>query len=329
MSSLTIIDTMKSADTIIRSLLDVKKNERVLIVADTETELEMVNALAAATRAIGAHFVISIMPSREIGKGAHTTLPKIIQKSLEASDVVIGLTRTSLGPSVDPIMVGLLRDKRIRYMSMILRSMDNWTKGAATANYKEVYKTAEKLALALQGKTIEITTPVGTKINAIIEGRRNIIEAGFARKPGESAAFSDGEVSLGPVEGTAEGTIVIDGPMGYLGLPTEPVTLNVKKGNVVQADGGGREGVRLRKLLETVENLSNIAEIGIGVNPLARRTGDFMEEKKGLGNVHIALGDNIYYYGIVKCDLHIDLVMYNPTVAVDEQVILKKGVLQL
>ena len=79
------------------------------------------------------------------------------------------------------------------------------------------------------------------------------------------------------------------------------------------------------KIIETVENGANIAEIGIGLNPMCRRNGDFEEEKKARGNLHIALGDNIFYGGCVRSPIHIDMVIYNPTVRFDEQVIVDNG----
>ncbi|MEM3490334.1 MAG: hypothetical protein QXO75_11880 [Nitrososphaerota archaeon] len=49
--------------------------------------------------------------------------------------------------------------------------------------------------------------------------------------------------------------------------------------------------------MTTVKNADNVAEFSIGINPKARRRGDISEEKKGLGNVHIGLGENRYLWG--------------------------------
>ncbi len=81
-------------------------------------------------------------------------------------------------------------------------------------------------------------------------------------------------------------------------------------------------------MIEKVENSSNLAEFGIGLNPLSRRNGDFQEEKKARGNVHAALGDNIFYGGDIESAVHIDMVMYRPTVVFDERVIVADGEIQ-
>ncbi len=68
-----------------------------------------------------------------------------------------------------------------------------------------------------------------------------------------------------------------------------------------------------------------LAEFGIGLNPLSRRNGDFPEEKKARGDVHAALGDNLFYGGNIQSAVHIDMVMYRPTVWLDQRVIVADG----
>jgi len=323
------LQVVKSANTLVTKLLKVRPRERVLLVADGRTDMSMVTALAAESSAAGADYLIAIMPCREkIEAESQTALPESIRKILDDFQIIIGLNATSGAPSYDSKVAQLLHTKKIRYMSMVLRSVENWTGGAATANYEEVYSTALRLARVFQGKEINVTTPAGTDLTASIEGRKAIVEAGVASEAGQSAAFSDGEVSLSTVEGTANGVAIIDGPISYLGLLGEPIKVEVEKGRVVNVYGG-REAAILREWLVKVENFDNFAEIGIGVNPEARRNGDWQEEKKGLGTAHFALGDNIYYYGKVSSPIHLDMVMYNPTVTLDGSVIAKGGKLNI
>jgi leucyl aminopeptidase (aminopeptidase T) len=310
---------------IIGKLLNVKSGENLLIIADDKSEAIMVEALFKETISIGGTPIISIIPSNW---KSHTTLPKPVQASLEYANVVIGLTRGTAAPSYDPEVTRLLREKRIRYMSMVLRSLDNFINGAALADYDEVYDYAKKLAKAMHGNRIRVKTKLGTNIEADMGGARIIIEAGFAINPGDSAAFSDGEVSFTPLEGTANGTVFVDGPIAYIGKPSEPLKLEVKNGRVSRVYGG-REAEQLVDMMSKTQNLDNFAEFGIGVNRYARLNGDWQEEKKAYGNLHIALGDNIYYGGKVKCDIHMDMVIYKPTVEIDGRIIVDEGKLIL
>jgi leucyl aminopeptidase (aminopeptidase T) len=328
-TDLSVLQVVRSANLIITKLLKVRPSEKVLLVADTRTEMSMVTALAAESSAVGAEYLITVMSSREkFGVESHTALPESIRKILESFQVVIGLNATSGAPSYDSKVAELLHTKKIRYMSMVLRSIDNWIGGAATADYEEVYSSALKLAKVFEGKDIKVTTPAGTNLTARIDGRKAIVEAGIATEAGQSAAFSDGEVSLSTIEGTANGTVVVDGPTAYLGLPREPIRIEIEKGRVVKVSGG-REATILRDWISRIQDFDNFAEIGIGVNPESRKNGDFQEEKKGLGTAHFAFGDNIYYYGKVHCPIHFDVVMYEPTAIVDGNVIAKERRLHL
>ncbi|MCS7385308.1 MAG: aminopeptidase [archaeon GB-1867-005] len=324
--ALAEVRILKSAKLIIEKLLSVKSGENVLIISDDTSEMKMVNALFKSALEIGGEPVITIMPSKW---PSHTTLPKTIHGALQHAQVVIGITKSTGAPSYDSVVAKLLREKRIRYMSMVLRPLENWISGAALANYDEVYSTALKLAKEFEGKSeIKVTTKLGTNITASIDGARVIIEAGYATRPGESAAFSDGEVSFTPVEGTANGMVVVDGPIALIGKPEKPIKIVVKNGKVTEVIGG-EEANKLKKLIEQVKNLNNFAEFGFGVNPNARLDGFWQEEKKAMGTMHIALGDNIYYGGKVKCEIHMDMVVYKPTVVVDGKVVIDEGKFKL
>ncbi len=170
-----------------------------------------------------------------------------------------------------------------------------------------------------------MTSRAGTDLRGTIAGESVFVECGFATEPGQEAAFSDGEVSQMPNRGSSEGVIVVDGPIAHLGVPDSPITLRVEHGRVVLMEGDSEQASRLRQILDNVENADNIAEVGIGLNPACRRNGDFEEEKKARGNVHIALGDNVFYGGDVKSPIHIDMVLYHPTVKLDDRIVVQEG----
>jgi leucyl aminopeptidase (aminopeptidase T) len=128
-----------------------------------------------------------------------------------------------------------------------------------------------------------------------------------------------------PQVNTAQGIIVVDGPIAHIGQPASPITLRVEKGRVVSVSGESPQSDELRSIIETIKNADNIAEVGIGLNPACRRNGDFEEEKKARGNVHIAIGDNIFYGGDVYSPVHMDMVIYQPTVTMDGQKVVDQG----
>lgn len=318
------IDLARSADLIIRRLLAVKPGEQVAIVCDPHTEMSMAYALAGVVDSVGGEYTILMMPTRETDR--KNDLTPIIEKGLAAADCLIGLTGVSGAPTYSSAVKALYDTKKLRTISMVMRNLDNFTGGGALADYEALYEDGKQLAAIWEKKArIRVSTPAGTDITARIAGEKVIIECGFATEPGLEAAFSDGEVSQMPSVHTAEGIIVVDGPIAHIGQPTSPIELRVEKGRVVRVSGESRQADELRHIIEMVENADNIAEIGIGLNPLSRRNGDFEEEKKARGNVHIAIGDNVFYGGDVRSPVHMDMVIYQPNVVMDQETVVEAG----
>lgn len=321
------IDLTRTADLIVRRLLAVAPGEQVAIVCDPHSEMAMANALAGMVESVGAEFAILTMPTRDLTR--KNELGPVVEAALQKCDCMIGLTGASGAPTYATAVKELYDARKLRSVSMVMRGVDNFTRGGARADYDALFAEGQELAeLWRTAEKIHVTTPAGTDIRADIKGEDVIVECGFANEPGMESGFSDGEVSQMPTTGTANGILVIDGPMAHFGLPVQPVTLHVKDGKVVEVDGNSTQAIALRGVIEKVGNASNLAEFGIGLNPLSRRNGDFQEEKKARGNVHAALGDNIFYGGEIQSAVHIDMVMYRPTVIFDERVIVADGEIQ-
>jgi leucyl aminopeptidase (aminopeptidase T) len=148
---------------------------------------------------------------------------------------------------------------------------------------------------------------------------------GVCRNPGEISALPGGEVSFPPVEGSAQGTVVVEHVITDLGRLTHPIVWTVRDGEAVDL-AGGPDAERLRRLIEGVPNARNIAELGIGLNPVARLDGDITEAKKRAGTAHMALGDNAGGYGgLVESPVHLDGLMLDVTIAVDGELVVDAG----
>lgn len=318
------IDLTRSADLVVRKLLAVRPGEEVAIVCDPHTEIRIARALAGIVESVGAEYTLLTMPTRTAGR--KNELTGVVEAGLGAADCLIGLTGASGAPTYAGRVKELLDERRLRALSLVMRDVDNFTGGGALADYEALREEGEALARRWRkAGTIRIETPAGTELEAGIRGEDVIVECGFATEPGVEAAFSDGEVSQMPRRGTAAGSVVVDGPVAHLGPPGDPIRLEVAGGEVTAVRGGGGRADELRRIVETVENAANVAEIGIGLNPMSRRNGDFEEEKKARGNVHVALGDNVFYGGDVTSPVHIDMVLYQPTVWFDEEVVVREG----
>jgi len=289
------LSVQESAQMIVRHLLNVHPGENVVIVCDPDSEMAMAHALAKEVEQIGAEFTIAIMPNRQQKRA--NELPRPIAKGLEDADCLIGLTRSSGAPTYAKEVKALYNAKRLRTISMVMRDIRNFTTNGALADYRALYEEGKRLAeIWRKARRIRVQTPLGTDFIADIGKSSPIIECGFATEKGQEAAFPDGEVSQGPNEG-----------------------------RVRSVESAGKAAEALRRILNEIENADNIAEIGIGLNPLCARNGDFEDEKKARGNVHIALGNNIFYGGQTYSDIHMDMVLYHPTVWLDETIVVRDG----
>ncbi|HEV2357945.1 MAG TPA: leucyl aminopeptidase [bacterium] len=323
-----VAEMLPAARKVVCKLLAVKPGEEVVVIADSDTDTAMVYAIVGTLKDVGAEYSLAFIPNRA-GIRNHD-LTKFVDQGLEAADVVIGITTASPAGAYAKRIAQLKNAGRLRSMSMVLRDYEDWTGGAASADYDGIRDRGNRLGeIWARGKELRLTSPAGTEFHARIEGEKLEPNLGFATQAGEAAAFPDGEQSQMPTEGTAQGVIVIDGPLFRFGIPQRPLVFHVEEGRVRSIDGTGNVAERIRRLLATHRNADNVAEIGVGLNDGAEFNGRFEEEKKALGTVHVALGDNISYGGTVACTLHMDMVLYNPTLRIDSRVVLEGGKLTI
>ncbi|MEM8973107.1 MAG: aminopeptidase [Pseudomonadota bacterium] len=313
-----------SAHKIVHELMAIKPHESVAIMCDEDSPPEMVAALQKTVRDLGAEFAVMVQPSRTAQN--KNLMNPMIEHGLERADVLIGLTKSSGAPVYAAKVKALLQEKRLRVMSLAMRDLDTLTRGGAVADYASVKAEGDRLAeIWRKSRNMRITSAAGTDITAPIAFDDVIVECGFVHEAGYMAGLPDGEVSSRPIEGTANGLFVVDGPAAIIGTSTSPIKILVESGRVVAVEGDGPEADELRHILKTVENADNIAEFGIGLNPLSRPDGIFQEVKKSRGQVHIALGDNLYYGGKTESLVHIDMVVINPTVQLDDTLVVEQG----
>src|SRR3989338_8622413 len=131
-------------------------------------------------------------------------------------------------------------------------------------------------------------------------------------------------ILLAPVEGTANGAYVVDASFAGIGKLKSPIKIYVKNGRAVKIYG--EKADVLNELLDSAgKDARNIAEFGIGTNEKAKITGNILEDEKVIGTCHIALGNNVGFGGKTSVQLHLDGIIKNTTIFVDENKIIDKG----
>jgi leucyl aminopeptidase (aminopeptidase T) len=189
---------------------------------------------------------------------------------------------------------------------------------------------------------VHITAPGGTDARIGLRGRNAFSDDGDFSHGGAGGNLPAGETFISPENGTAQGRIVFDGSISLHNrdiLIREPLCCALDKGFVTEISGG-EEAAALRHTVETAEknalefektgklppgsgmlyakNARNIGELGIGLNPAARITGNMLEDEKAFHTCHFAVGLN--YDEDAPALIHLDGLVKNPTiVAVDPQ----------
>jgi len=201
-----------------------------------------------------------------------------------------------------------------RYASMPLFD-EPMLSGAMSADWKKVEARTNHVIERMSGGDMAyVTSHNGTSISFSMKGRAVLPDTGILTEPGSFGNLPAGEAFLAPVEGTAEGTMILEyAPTGKLGHPIE---LKVAKGRVVEVLGSGGFADDLRRRITDNPLAGNIAELGIGTNDKASRPDNILETEKILGTVHIALGDNSSFGGKVSVPFHEDFIFFRPTLEV-------------
>jgi leucyl aminopeptidase (aminopeptidase T) len=310
-----------TARRVVVDYLGIQEGERFAIIVDTRTDDEIPMELARAALDLGADpVVVTIAPRARSGAEP----PATAAAAMAAADVVLCAASTSLyhtAAKAAAQRAGVRGDFNSPFRA------EAWSNGAMTADLAEIRARAERLADLWRGtREVRVTSLAGTDLRATVTGREPVAWlTGICRNPGEVSALPGGEVSLPPVEGTAEGVVVWELVASDLRTLDEPVRIEVRAGRATAIDGG-RSADQLREIVASVRDADNIGEIGIGLNPSARIGDDITEAKKAFGTVHIALGDSANEYGgLVECDVHLDGLVMAPTVEFDGRPIVVDG----
>lgn len=259
--------------------------------------------------------------------GSHGAEPpaELAARLLQA-DVVIALTTFSLSHT-DAREAATHAGVRLASMPGFLAEMF-YPDGPMAVDYRQVAAEAEAIARQLtDADEARVRSPAGTDIHFRLTGRVGMADTGLYTSRGEWGNLPAGEAYIAPLEGTAEGVLVVQAGW-YPGL-REDMRLVFRAGQVVEVVGGGVVGEELRAFLHLGDDSPlyvarrNLAELGVGTNPNARRPDNILEAEKIRGTVHLAIGDNAHMGGVVAADFHEDFVVPRAELILDGRTVLR------
>jgi leucyl aminopeptidase (aminopeptidase T) len=309
--------TAELARSVLESNLAVRQGERLVVVADTLTA-EIGNALFQAGVDMGADAVLVVIPPT--GRNGKEP-PDAAAGAMANADVLVCPTQFSLSHTQARARA-TENGARIGTMPGIHQEM--FFDGPITADPAEVERRTEALKkLLTPAENVRIETGDDAVLTFSIAGREGRGSTGRFLKPGQWGNLPSGEAYIAPIEGTANGELVVNASAAGLGVLDEPLRLRIEKGLLVEASGDA--GAKLLELLGDTPASRNVAEFGIGTNENARITGVILEDEKKVGTIHIAFGDNSTFGGTVQAGIHIDTVILGPEVSLDGTKILSGG----
>ncbi len=320
-SSFKTMQMARAARMVVERVLAVKPGEGVCIITDTERPRTITEALAMAAASAGAETVVVVMTPREMG-GVEP--PRVVAGAMREADAIVNQATYSL-THTNAEREALAHGARVCNLRGV--DEDMMVSGGILADYNQVKALSEKVAALLEkASTARLVTQEGTDLTMSIEGRKAYAQTGFATKPGDFSGLPDGEATIAPVEGTTNGVIVSPYLMDKVGLITQPFVVRVENGRIVSVEGGD-QATRLKEILDgSDENGRNLAaQLAIGTNSWCRLSMYTREATKKLGTVHIAVGDNRTLGGTVESKMHLDILFINPTLYLDDTVVLDGG----
>lgn len=308
------MDLSPGAKSLVEVSLGVKPEETVMVVVD-ESRLAVGLALVEACRFLGATGFLTVVP---VPTGGVEPPEPVVSAMLDA-DVVILATAHSLSHTVARRRANR-SGTRVASLPGVTEAM--LAAGCLTANHEEMEEAmAQAYRRLRKAKLLRLTTPPGTDLALAVAGRSWITDdTGLCRTRGAFATFPAGELLVAPLEGSAEGALVVD--LYFHGFLRNAASVTVREGYAVRVEGA-------REAEEAMDGAGHegrhLGCLGLGFNPTARLRDEPLEAQKALGVLHVGFGDNLALGGEVGCGLRVDALVKGVTVEADGKVVLEKG----
>ena len=317
----------KSAQTVIKTCMDLRRGENVLIVCDPTTG-EIGQALHEAANERSDRVLLIVMPkARHHGEEP----PSPVANLMRQQQVVIAPTRYSL-THTRAIRQALRGGARVATMPGMTNEM--FSRGGMSADFSEIkQKISDLTPYFRRRRIVRVKSELGTDVSFEVNWREwKLDDNGICNRPKMLTNLPAGKAFIMPREKTMIGTVVIDGSW-EANLVDEPITLVIEEGMVMDVKGGttaatirqefGEAAKRLRA--KERENVWTVAEFGFGMNPQARLSGNVLEDEKRLGTCYFSVGDNTALGGTSAVGIHIPGVLKNANVWLDDTQFIADG----
>lgn len=305
---------------------NLQPEESVVIYTDSERNPAVVEAFYAAAVALGCDPVVV----RAMSRFPETSPPSAAVKACVEADMVFELSSNDWLYS--PAMLDVLGSgTRILMALLPERSIID---RPPDPRYTWRVPVAEKLTADKQN--IKITTPEGTELYAYRGNRPWHGQSGYAKRPGHFDLYGTCMINCAPIEETVHGVVFYNGLMILYGNPEylyaiqDPVRTVVEDGAITSIDTSTEDGRKFDRWIKQFDdpNAYLISHIGFGFDPRADPNKfDLAAWESYEGGVLVAFGANNTptLQGSHGSKGHMDGILFNATLELDGQVILRDG----
>jgi 2,5-dihydroxypyridine 5,6-dioxygenase len=311
-------------------LCRVEPGETVLVLSDSLSPPAYETAILGAARALGAHAVALTLPL-----GHDLQFPPLVARAWQSADLAVPLFRHRpwlYSDAHNEALASGTRSLMVQEPPDILRRL---------LPHPDVRRRSEAGAARLgRATTIRLHSDAGTDLVLRKDGRTGIGQYGVADVAGRWDHWPSGLVACAPLEGSAEGTLVLDRGDIVLNLGryvTDPVTMTLEEGRITRFDGG-TDAVLLREFFAKAgdDKAYVVSHVGWGTEHRAlwhlighrfAQGGGVMDAESYLGNMQIAFGSNFASFlgGSNRTSFHIDLPTRNHSIWLDDELVVERG----
>lgn len=311
---------MEAATNCVRDYCQVQAGERVLVVAEPDTDPLVVSSFSAAATLAGADTVVMTVPPFSAGGYQQGTPSEMLVGAFERCDVVIACTYFEFAHAEKTFFSRIFGgDKRV--CSLLMGSTPGCLVTSGRFPMPLVVKIGEILQRKLeQCEQLRYVTASGTDL--VFGGLRGIT---FSRplQRGTWSIFPPMGINFYPEK--ADGVFVFD-ESTLTGKPRNPVKISVKGGYVTGVESETAADV---DLIETFANgRYYVRHSVIGTNPKVRmNNAPQFERERAAGTTYLGI-DGTGPSG--EADLsapgfsHLDVIFDTPTVYADDELIVDR-----
>ena len=318
---------LSTARSVIRTCLQVRREEDVLVLTDPDTADVGQALYEEAARVTDRILLVMMPPAQKTGKEPPLPVSDIMRKNR----VIIIATKDSMTHT--RARAAATREGA-RIVSMPGIGSIAFESGGMTADYNTLQREISGMGSVFRRKRrVSVKSAAGTDVEFLTGDRWILEDTGICNRPGQVANLPAGKVFVLPKEGSMNGTIIIDGSWEGR-LLEEPLSLQVENGIVVDISGGdladeisavfdiARSGLRGSRR----DQLWTVAEFGFGMNPKATKlVGNKVEDLVVRGSSYFGFGDNSHIGGTARVGIHLRGSLISPEVSLEGSVIVSDG----